>query len=170
MQIASELKQHYHVDALEDVRVIRDRHTSKLPLDIPLHFRLKPVANLGCKEISRQLGFLRFPSLEASREFLEQNYPTIYLYGKSASHTDSRGVKVRIAYSREREDRNRVRAEGEWTCKIVSRTIYGFGVPNLIVLQCTMVNYATRQRCFRCQAVRTGKSILPPILIDCSLS
>lgn len=73
------------------------------------------------KEISRQLGFLRFPSLEASREFLERNFPTIYLYGNSASHTDNRGIKVRIAYSREREDRNRVRAEGEWACKIVSR-------------------------------------------------
>ncbi|EAS31865.1 RNA-binding protein [Coccidioides immitis RS] len=120
--ISNELRQYYHVEDLEDVRVIRDRQT----------------------KISRQLGFLRFPSLDASRDFLERNYPAIYLYGDSSSHDDGRGVKVRIAYSREREDRNRGRAEGEWTCKI-----------------CTLVNYATRQRCFRCQAVRTDFTQVP---------
>ena len=72
-------------------------------------------------EISRQLGFLRFRTLDDSREFLERNFPAIYLYGKNPSDADDNGVKVRIAYSREREDRNRVRAEGEWTCTIVGR-------------------------------------------------
>ncbi|OAX83643.1 hypothetical protein ACJ72_01992 [Emergomyces africanus] len=121
--ILNELTQYYHVGALEDIRVIRDRQT----------------------KISRQLGFLRFPTIDDSREFLERNFPTIYLYGDSGSHTDERGTKVRIAYSREREDRNRIKAEGEWTCKI-----------------CSIVNYATRQRCFRCQAVRTDFVQLPP--------
>ncbi|KLJ13854.1 hypothetical protein EMPG_11236 [Blastomyces silverae] len=121
--ILNELTQYYHVGTLEDVRVIRDRQT----------------------KISRQLGFLRFPTIDESREFLERNFPTIYLYGDSGSHTDERGTRVRIAYSREREDRNRVKAEGEWTCKI-----------------CSIVNYATRQRCFRCQAVRADFVQLPP--------
>lgn len=76
--------------------------------------------NIRLTEISRQLGFLRFHTLDDSRDFLEQNFPAIYLYGKNPSDADDRGVKVRIAYSREREDRNRVRAEGEWTCAIVS--------------------------------------------------
>ncbi|KAI1947567.1 hypothetical protein LOZ56_006211 [Ophidiomyces ophidiicola] len=113
--ISNELKHSYHVEDLEDIRVIRDRQT----------------------RISRQLGFLRFRSLDSSRDFLERNFPTIYLQGANSQSTD-RGVKVRIAYSREREDRNRIRAEGEWTCKV-----------------CTLANYATRQRCFRCHAVRT---------------
>ena len=64
-------------------------------------------------ELSRQLGFLRFQNLDFSRDFMERNFPTIYLYGPTA---DDHGAKVRIAFSREREDRNRVRAEGEWTC------------------------------------------------------
>lgn len=70
-------------------------------------------------EISRQLGFLRFSSLEDSRAFVERNFPAIYLYGPNSSDGD-RGAKVRIAYSREREDRARARAEGDWTCKMVS--------------------------------------------------
>lgn len=69
-------------------------------------------------EISRQLGFLRFSSLEDSRVFVERNFPAIYLYGPNSSG-DDRGAKVRIAFSREREDRTRARAEGDWTCKLV---------------------------------------------------
>lgn len=58
--------------------------------------------------------------MQASRAFVERNYPTIYLYGKGSSDNDGEAAKVRIAYSREREDRNRVdKAEGEWTCQIV---------------------------------------------------
>src|SRR5438034_5975635 len=100
-------------------------------------------------EISRQLGFLRFRTLDDSREFMERNFPTIYLYEKDLSHADSRGAKVRIAYSREREDRNRVKAEGEWTCKIVSNLtqaiMMGWGTEPFF--KCTIVNYASRQRC-----------------------
>ncbi|KAL4946100.1 hypothetical protein BDV06DRAFT_235347 [Aspergillus oleicola] len=111
--ISKELKEFYHVDGLEDVRVIRDRQT----------------------KLSRQLGFLRFRSLSHSRAFIEQNFPTIYLCGPSAQ--DDRGTKVRIAYSREREDRAKARAEGDWTC-----------------MMCSIVNYSTRHKCFRCQAPR----------------
>ncbi|WEW60280.1 hypothetical protein PRK78_005765 [Emydomyces testavorans] len=113
--------QYYNVENLEDIRVIRDRQTSEsLPVATPPEMYLLT----SPKEISRQLGFLRFQSLDASRDFLERNFPTIYLYGNGASNTDNRGVKVRIAYSREREDRNRVRAEGEWMCNIVSGYIF----------------------------------------------
>lgn len=52
--------------------------------------------------------------------FIERNYPTIYLYGSGSTHGDEQAAKVRIAFSRERDDRNRgEKAEGEWTCKIV---------------------------------------------------
>lgn len=69
-------------------------------------------------EASRQLGFLRFRAIEDSREFLERNHPYIYLYGPNAVEGD-RSTKVRIAYSREREDRTRAKAEGDWTCRMV---------------------------------------------------
>ncbi|KAL4906771.1 hypothetical protein BDW74DRAFT_166921 [Aspergillus multicolor] len=111
--ISKELKEFYHIEGLEEVRVIRDRQT----------------------KISRQLGFLRFRSLNHSRSFVEQNFPTIYLCGPSAQ--DDRGTKVRIAYSREKEDRAKARAEGDWNCKM-----------------CSIVNYSTRNKCFRCQAPR----------------
>ncbi|KAJ5820304.1 hypothetical protein N7474_005895, partial [Penicillium riverlandense] len=108
LQISTELRNAYHVDGLEDIRV------------------------------SRQLGFLRFQSIDASRAFLERNHPYIYLYGPSTGSNDQ-STKVRIAYSREREDRGRVKAEGDWTCRM-----------------CAIVNFATRQKCFRCNAPRPG--------------
>ncbi|OJJ99950.1 hypothetical protein ASPACDRAFT_78874 [Aspergillus aculeatus ATCC 16872] len=111
--ITDELKEFYNVDGLDDVRVIRDRQT----------------------KVSRQLGFLRFRDLNQSRAFVERNFPNIYLHGPNP-HND-RGTKVRIAYSREREDRARARAEADWTC-----------------MMCAIVNYSTRQKCFRCQAPR----------------
>lgn len=54
----------------------------------------------------------------------------IYLYGNGSSDNDDQAAKVRIAYSRERDDRGRgEKAEGEWTCKIVrygqARQAYG---------------------------------------------
>lgn len=73
---------------------------------------------LTCLEMSRQLAFIRFPTIDDSREFLEGNFPAIYLYGKAGA--DGQDAKVRIAYSREREDRNRARGDGEWTCINVS--------------------------------------------------
>ncbi|KAL2850704.1 rna-binding protein [Aspergillus pseudoustus] len=111
--ISNELKDFYNIEGLEEVRVIRDRQT----------------------KLSRQLGFLRFRTLGFSRSFIERNFPSIYLCGPSAQ--DDQGTKVRIAYSREREDRAKARAEGDWTCKM-----------------CSIVNYSTRQKCFRCQAPR----------------
>ncbi|EFE29638.1 uncharacterized protein ARB_03533 [Trichophyton benhamiae CBS 112371] len=105
-EVSSELAQYYHVRGLEDVRVIRDKQT-----------------NL---EISRQLAFIRFPSIDDSRKFLELNFPAVYLYGKAGG--DGQGARVRIAYSREREDRNRARADGEWTC-INSLTLVDIAVP-----------------------------------------
>lgn len=112
--ITAELEQAYHITGLEEIRVIRDRQT-KMP---------------------RGLGFLRFRSLDYSRDFLERNHPCIYLYGPTAGEND-RSTKVRIAYSREREDRTRAKAEGDWTCRM-----------------CAVVNFAVRSKCFRCNAPR----------------
>ncbi|KAL6713446.1 hypothetical protein ACLMJK_008911 [Lecanora helva] len=113
-EISKELKQYHHVERLDDVRVIRDRQT----------------------KVSRGFGFIRFPTLEGSKAFVERNYPTIYLYGNSTSNNDDQAAKVRIAFSRERDDRPRNdKSDGEWTCKI-----------------CTFINFPGRVKCHRCQA------------------
>lgn len=74
-------------------------------------------------EVSRGFGFIRFSTIEESKAFVERNYPTIHLYGSKASSNDDQAAKVRIAFSRERDDRGRgEKADGEWTCKIVRQT------------------------------------------------
>jgi hypothetical protein len=50
---------------------------------------------------------------------MERHSPSIYLHGPNAGKND-KGTKVRVAYSREREDRTRAKADGDWTCKMVS--------------------------------------------------
>lgn len=71
-------------------------------------------------EVSRGFGFIRFSTIEESKAFVERNFPTLYLYGPSASDNNDEAAKVRIAFSRERDDRPRGdKADGEWTCKIV---------------------------------------------------
>ncbi|KAL9129993.1 MAG: hypothetical protein Q9217_001715 [Psora testacea] len=76
----------------------------------------------------------RFPTFEESRAFMERSYPMIYLYGSNPSDNDREPAKVRIAYSRERDERRADRPDGEWTCKI-----------------CTFLNFPGRTRCHRCQ-------------------
>lgn len=74
-------------------------------------------------EMSRGFGFIRFSTIEDSKAFVERNYPAIYLYGSNTSDNDDQAAKVRIAFSRERDDRGRGdKADGEWTCKIVRHT------------------------------------------------
>ena len=69
-------------------------------------------------EKSRQLGFLRFQSVSDARAFLEPNFPSVFLYGPNP--VNGHRTRVRIAYSREREDRVRSRADGDWVCNAVS--------------------------------------------------
>ncbi|KAJ5632798.1 G-patch domain protein [Penicillium lividum] len=121
--VATELRQAYRIPQLSDIRIIRDRET----------------------KASRQLGFLRFHNIEDARDFLERNFPHIYLYGPTAE----KSTKVRIAYSHGKEERVRS-SEGDWTCRM-----------------CMAVTYAKRFRCYRCNAPRpeippTGAPGVPP--------
>ena len=80
-----------------------------------------PISKLTLLGISRGFGFLRFPTLEKSKSFVEHNYPNIYLYGKHGPNGNAQAAKVRIAFSRERDERRAEKGEGEWTCKIVCK-------------------------------------------------
>lgn len=97
-------------------------------------FRNFPVEDSNrIAEQSRGFGFLRFGTLEESKAFVERNYPKIYLYGNSPTDNDDETAKVRIAYSRERDDRPRAdKADGEWVCKIVRLWLWNFSwfLPN----------------------------------------
>ncbi|KAK5035369.1 hypothetical protein LTS07_002806 [Exophiala sideris] len=113
VEITSELKQYYHVQHLDDVRVIRDRQTKQ----------------------SRQFGFLRFATLQEAEDFMDHNYPVLYLYGDS-NKSNGDASKVRITFGRERKEP--IRAEdADWICP-----------------SCNINNFATRNRCFRCQESR----------------
>ncbi|KAJ5154655.1 uncharacterized protein N7500_010094 [Penicillium coprophilum] len=107
--ISSELSA-IRAEGLEDIRVIRDRQT----------------------KVSRQIGYLRFSSIDASRAFYERNQPSIFLYGPNEKST-----KVRIAYSREREDRTRAKGASDWNCR-----------------KCFVLNFSTRSHCFKCGTPR----------------
>ena len=146
LQIIKELKEYHNVDMLDDVRVIKDRATSMFFGAI-----FYKVQADFLKEMSRGFGFLRFPTLEQSRSFLEKNHPYVYLSGKLGPNSNAQAAKVRIAYSRERDDRSRAaeRLDGEWTCKIVRVAILQM-VDALTRDQCTFVNFAGRVRCHKC--------------------
>lgn len=95
--------------------------------------------SMGVTEASRQLGFLRFHSIPDSRDFLARNHPFIHLYGP----TGEKSTKVRIAYSREREDRVRAKAEGDWTCRMVSFILWKLSLiltSNLLVCRCELLH------------------------------
>jgi hypothetical protein len=50
---------------------------------------------------------------------MERNHPLLYLYGNPNVNRDE-PAKVRIIYSRERNDPGKDGTEGEWICKVVS--------------------------------------------------
>jgi hypothetical protein len=52
---------------------------------------------------------------------MAQNAPNLYIYGQNAGK-DDRAAKIRISFTRERDDR-RSRPEGEWTCRNVGLRI-----------------------------------------------
>ncbi|KAJ4511737.1 hypothetical protein HRR83_004224 [Exophiala dermatitidis] len=91
--ISVELKQYYHVNGLDDVRVICDRQTKQ----------------------SRGFGFLRFSNLQQAESFMDKHYPFLYLYG---DYDKSPGVcKVRLAFGRERKEVPRP-DEDDWICSM----------------------------------------------------
>ncbi|OBT79315.1 hypothetical protein VF21_01863 [Pseudogymnoascus sp. 05NY08] len=121
LQIAHELKTSFTADGLEQVRLIRDKRTGQ----------------------SRQFAFAKFATLRDSKVFLEMYYPSIQFRGSyGMPQTSEEFAQARLAYSREKEDRDRPgKGEGDWMCEV-----------------CGLANYQQRTLCFRCHAPRMRPS------------
>lgn len=86
---------------------------------------------------------------------MERNHPLIYLYGNPNVNREE-PAKVRIVYSRERNEPSNDEVDGEWICQVVSCR-YSDLDQRSDLEQCCVNNYPTRTRCFRCQAFRAGR-------------
>lgn len=78
-----------------------------------------PLSSLG---LSRQFGFAQFATMPDASEFLERHYPSISLYGPydPTQAADTEAAKVRIAFSRDKDDRDRPgKNDDDWNCEIV---------------------------------------------------
>ena len=93
-----------------------------------------------------------------AKKFLEHNYPTLSLYGSESADGNEKAAKIRVAFSRERDDRSKPeQAEVEWVCSMVrSSSSKDSSSPNAS-LQCTFKNFAGRKVCYKCQTPFAGR-------------
>ncbi|KAG9230866.1 hypothetical protein BJ875DRAFT_471033 [Amylocarpus encephaloides] len=132
--ILHELQHSLRVEGLEEVRLIKGKKTGQ----------------------SRQFAFAQFASVDDAREFLEHHYPNLTLYGPydPTQAATAQPAKVRIAYSREREERDKAgKSEEDWKCEV-----------------CYLPNFAHRTLCFRCNAPRTRSSAHGVVLGQANIS
>jgi hypothetical protein len=74
---------------------------------------------------SRQFAFAQFAGIPEARRFLDKYYPYVSLYGAyDPSRTKDMGAtKVRIAFSRDKDDRDKPgKSEDDWKCEVVCFT------------------------------------------------
>ncbi|KAF7877409.1 hypothetical protein EAF04_001086 [Stromatinia cepivora] len=112
--ISKELQNSLRVEGVEEIRLIKDKRTG----------------------ISRGFAFAQFFTLPEAKRFLEEHYPSVSFYGPLQA---SEPTKVRIAYSREKNDQERTsKHEDDWKCDV-----------------CYTLNYSYRMMCFKCNGPRT---------------
>lgn len=119
LQILNELQHSLRLEGLEEVRLIKDKRTGQ----------------------SRGFAFAQFADISHARRFLDRHYPSIPLHGTYDPNVagPSEPTNVRIAYSRERDDREKAgKSDDDWKCDV-----------------CYLSNFSTRNLCFRCNAPRT---------------
>lgn len=110
-QVQSELVLRYNIQNLEDIRVIKDKATGIIAYSYPISLH-----SLHRLARSKGYAFIRFPTLDDATSFMNANYPEIRI---DSSNSTSDTHWVRIAYSRERSDRE---SYAEWTCRFVRRS------------------------------------------------
>lgn len=117
LQILNELQHDLKVQHIEEVRVIKDKKTGTSEVKQALALLTIVVG------LSRQFAFAQFKAIENARAFLDRFYPSLHLYGPydPTQTGDTPHVKVRISFSREKEDREQAgKNEDDWTCDAVS--------------------------------------------------
>ncbi|SZF05266.1 unnamed protein product [Blumeria hordei] len=132
-QIFAELQHDKNITGLDEVRVIKDKRTGQ----------------------SRGFAFVQFIGIPEARKFLEDYYPAVYLYGTQESNQDPsiKPAKVRIAYSRERDDREKAgKGDDDWKCDV-----------------CYLPNFSHRTLCFRCNAPRTRSTVQGIVMAQSSM-
>lgn len=73
--------------------------------------------------MSRQFAFAQFVGIPEARSFLNQYYPVVSLYGAfdPTATSEPDPTKVRVAFSREKDDRAQPgKSEDDWKCDVVS--------------------------------------------------
>ena len=81
---------------------------------------------------SRQFAFAQFVGIPEARRFLETYYPYISLFGAHnlSRSEDTEGPKVRLAFSRDKDDRDKPGKNGDdWKCEVV------WSIKRFLVLQ-----------------------------------
>ena len=72
--------------------------------------------------LSRQFAFAQFAGIPEAKAFLTQYYPTITLYGPYDPNKalGAEGAKIRIAFSREKDERALPgKSDDDWKCECV---------------------------------------------------
>ncbi|TAQ85482.1 hypothetical protein B7494_g6193 [Chlorociboria aeruginascens] len=132
--IFNELQHSYQVEGLQEIRLIKDKRTGQ----------------------SRQFAFAQFGTMPEARNFLEKYYPKISLYGPYDPNqaNDAEPSRVRIAFSREKSDRDQPgKSEDDWKCEV-----------------CYLTNYSHRTLCFRCNAPKTRPTAYGVVVAPANMS
>lgn len=99
LQIFNELQHNLRLEGLEEVRLIKDKRTGS----------------------SKGFAFAQFARVPDAREFLDRYYPNLPLLGPYDSNkTGTKPANIRIAYGRERDERDKAsKGEVDWKCDVV---------------------------------------------------
>jgi hypothetical protein len=119
-QILNELQRNLRIEGIEEVRLIKDKRTGTN------HSNVADLSNILPTGQSRQFAFAQFASIKEAKWFLERYYPSLSLYGTYNPNqgADAEPTKVRVAYSREKDDRDRPgKGDDDWKCDIVCSTL-----------------------------------------------
>ncbi|KAF2839116.1 hypothetical protein M501DRAFT_933453, partial [Patellaria atrata CBS 101060] len=109
--IKHDLHQYYQLDNLEDVRVICNKSTGQ----------------------SKGYGFIRFPDIESSTAFLENNGHQLSIPPRNSVNESTRSFEIFIDFCKERVSRGKGPADTEFFCP-----------------RCNELNYSRRNNCFNC--------------------
>lgn len=93
--------------------------------------------------LSRQFAFAQFVGIPEARTFLERYYPTISIPDayNSSQNTAAGPAKVRLAYSREKDDRDKPgKGEDDWKCEVVGMQLIIESTLTIPVQHCKLLS------------------------------